>query len=112
MPVYTIHKVPDKGVHIKFAKGDIQEMPQDADKAALLEVVQTLNGTECAVIDLSETGRIGTRWIAWFARLTAEAKAGAVRLAVFGADDTTRKTADLTGANLNWLSNFEDAWKQ
>ncbi len=108
MPVYDIKDIPDKGSLITFASGDIHQTPDDSDKNALLGVVRKQPRT---VIDLTATGRIGTRWLAWLGRMTAEAEAGGNKVAVAGADDTTKKTADLIAAQLRHVGTVEEGWK-
>ena len=104
---YTLRDVSGKGALVTFSKGDIQQLPSDAEKEELVDVVRKHDQT---VIDLTETDLIGTRWLVCFARMTSEAKAGSGRVRVVGAKKTTRDTADLIAAKLNFADSVDNAW--
>jgi anti-anti-sigma regulatory factor len=104
---YKLQDVSEQKALVTFNKGDIQQLPSEAEREELVGVVRKHEQT---VIDLTQTDIIGTRWLVCFARMTSEAKATSGFVRVVGAKKTTRDTADLIAAKLDFADSVETAW--
>jgi len=73
---------------------DLPNRPTTPDQITMTELVDQM---ERVVIDLSKVRNAGTKWIRLFGRMTVRGKKAGKVVAILGAKDTVKGTADELG---------------